>query len=276
MKKLLTALLGSALLFGAVAANATPEQDRKQLLDHYKNKFPNIKFDDYVYGALNFNPDALAQYHSIMEFPPYDSQFDQGKKMWETPFKNGKKYADCFPNGGKNMAGNYPYFDEKLGKVVTYEMAINSCRKSNGEEEFAYSDMKNMGLLTAYARSLSDGMKMNVRVEGPKALAAYEKGKEFFYQRRGQLNFACSTCHVQQVGNILRTEYLSPALGHAAHWPEFRGGDAVTTLQVRYNQCIKNVRAVPFKPGGEEYNNLEYFHSYISNGLPMQTPVFRK
>jgi len=276
MKKLLTALLGSALLFGAMAANATPEQDRKQLLDHYKNKFPNIKFNDYVYGALNFNPDALAQYFSIMEFPPYDSELDKGKKMWETPFKNGKKYADCFPNGGKNMAGNYPYFDEKLGKVVTFEMAINACRKSNGEDEIAYKDMKNMGTLTAYARSLSDGMAMSIRVEGPKALAAYEKGKEFFYQRRGQLNFACSTCHVQQVGNILRTEYLSPALGHAAHWPEFRGGDAVTTLQARYSQCIKNVRAKPFDEGGEEYNNLEYFHSYISNGLPMQTPVFRK
>ena len=276
MKRLLAALLGASLLLGAVAANATPEQDRKQLLEYYKNKFPKLKFDDYVHGALNFNADALSQYFSIMEFPPYDSQLDQGKKLWETPFKNGKKYADCFPGGGKNMAGNYPYFDEKLGKVATYEMAINSCRRANGEDEYAYSDMKTMGLLTAYSRSLSDGMKMSVKVEGPKATEAYEKGKAFFYQRRGQLNFACGTCHVQQVGNVLRTEYLSPAVGHTAHWPEFRAGDEVTTLQVRYSQCIKNVRAKPFNPGSEEYNNLEYFHSYISNGLPMQTPVFRK
>ena len=276
MRKLLTVFLGTALLLGAIGANATPEQDRKQLLDLYKNKFPNIKFNDYVYGALNLNPDALSQYFSIMEFPPYDSDLDVGKKMWETPFKNGKKYADCFPNGGKNMAGHYPYFDEKLGRVATYEMAINACRRANGEDEYAYTDMKTIGILTAYSRSLSDGMKMSIKVEGPKALAAYEKGKEFFYQRRGQLNFACATCHVQQVGDILRTEYLSPALGHAAHWPEFRGGDAVTTLQARYSQCINNVRGKPPTPGSEEYNNLEYFHSYISNGLPMQTPVFRK
>lgn len=276
MKKLLTALLGTALLFGAVAANASPEQDRKALLDHYKNKFPNIKFDDYVNGALNFNPDALSQYESIMEFPPYDSQMDKAKKLWETPFKNGKKYADCFPDGGKNMAGHYPYFDEGLGKVVTFEMAINACRKANGADEYDYKKDKDLGLVTAYGRSLSDGMKMSIKVEGPKALAAYEKGKEFFHHRRGQLNFACSTCHVQQVGNILRTEYLSPALGHAVHWPEFRAGEKITTLQQRYSQCIKNVRAQPLKEGGEEYNNLEYFHSYISNGLPMQTPVFRK
>lgn len=275
MRKLLTAVLGAALLFGALGANASPEQDRKQLLEYYKNKFPNIKFNDYVHGALNFNPDALSQYYSIMEFPPYDSQFDKGKKLWETPFKNGKKYADCFPNGGKNMAGHYPYFEESLGKVVTYEMAINACRKSNGEDEYSYKD-DTLGLLTAYSRSLSDGMKMSIKVEGEKALAAFEDGKKMFYQRRGQLNFACATCHVQQVGNVIRTEYLSPAVGHAVHWPEFRAGEKVTTLQERYSQCIKNVRGTPFKEGGVEYNNLEYFHSYISNGLPMQTPVFRK
>lgn len=275
MKKLLLAVIGASLLLGALGVSAAPEQDRKEILDLYKNKFPNIKFEDYVNGALNLSPDALSQYKSIMEFPPYDSEVDKGKKMWETPFKNGKKYADC-GNVGKNMAGHYPYFDEKLGKVVTYEMAINSCRKANGEEEYAYDDMKNMGLLTAYSRSLSDGMKMSVKVNGEKALAAYEKGKQFFYQRRGQLNFSCAHCHMQQVGTTLRTELLSPALGHAVHWPEFRGGDTVTTLQARYVQCNRQVRAVPFKPGSEEYNNLEYFHSYISNGLPMQTPVFRK
>lgn len=276
MKKLLLAVFGASLLLGAMGANATPEQDRKELLELYKNKFPNLKFEDYVNGALSFSADALQQYKSIMEFPPYDAEMDKAKKMWETPFKNGKKYADCYPNGGKNIAGHYPYFDEKSGKVVTYENSINACRKSNGEAEFDYGDMKTMGLLTAYSRSLSDGMKMNIKVEGEKALAAFEKGKHFFYQRRGQLNFSCAHCHVQQVGTTIRTEYLSPALGHAVHWPEFRQGENVTTLQTRYVQCNRQVRAAPFKQNSEEYNNLEYFHSYISNGLPMQTPVFRK
>ena len=275
MHKLLTGLLGLGVLMSSFNVLATPEQDRQALIKYYTQKYPNVKIDDYVYGALAFDADSKAQYDSIMEFPPYESVIDAGRKMWETPFKNGKKYADC-GNVGKNMAGHYPYFDEKLGKVVTYEMAINSCRKANGEEEYAYGDMKTMGLLTAYSRSLSDGMKMSVKVNGEKALAAYEKGKHFFFQRRGQLNFSCAHCHMQQVGTTLRTEYLSPALGHAVHWPEFRGGDNVTTLQTRYVQCNRQVRAVPFKQGSEEYNNLEYFHSYISNGLPMQTPVFRK
>jgi sulfur-oxidizing protein SoxA len=276
MRKLLTAILGATLTLGAVVAHATPEQDRKEILDYFKNKFPNVKFEDYVNGAFVFSPDAFAQYQSIMEFPPYQTDLDKGQKMWKTPFKNGKTYADCFPNGGKNMAGNYPYFDEKLGKVVTFEMALNSCRRANGEDELDYSDMKTMGVLSTAARALSDGMTMNIKVEGAKALEAYEGGKRHFYERRGQLNFACSTCHVQQAGNVLRTEYLSPVLGQATHWPVFRAGERLVTLQDRYVGCNKQVRAKPFKPGSEEYNNLEYFHSYVSNGLPMQANVFRK
>jgi sulfur-oxidizing protein SoxA len=276
MRKLLAAILGASLTLGAVAAHATPEQDRKEMLDYFKNKFPNVKFEDYVNGAFIYSPDALAQYNSIMEFPPFVTAVDSGKKMWETPFKNGKTYASCFPNGGKNIAGHYPYFDEKLGKVATFEMAINACRKANGEDEFKYTDMKTMGTVTAYARTLSDGMKMQVKVEGEKAVQAYEVGKQHFYQRRGQLNFSCASCHVQQSGNLLRTEYLSPALGQATHWPVFRGGDNLVTLQVRYVGCNKQVRAKPFAAGSEEYNNLEYFHSYMSNGLPMQASVFRK
>lgn len=276
MRKLLAAILGASLTLGAVVAHATPEQDRKEMLEYFKSKFPNVKFEDYVHGAFVFSPDAFAQYESIMEFPPYQTDLDKGQKMWSTPFKNGKTYAGCFPNGAKNIAGHYPYFDEKLGKVVTFEMALNACRKANGEDELDYGDMKTMGLLTAAARALSDGMKMDVKVEGAKAAEAYEQGKRHFFERRGQLNFSCATCHVQQSGNLLRTEYLSPALGQATHWPVFRAGERVVTLQDRYKGCNKQVRAKPFKPGSEEYNNLEYFHSYMSNGLPMQANVFRK
>lgn len=277
MRKWLMAILGASLTLGlAATAQASPEQDRKEILEYFKNKFPNVKFEDYVHGAFIYSPDAFAQYQAIMEFPPFVSVIEQGKKMWETPFKNGKTYASCFPNGGKNVAGLYPYFDEKLGKVVTFEMAINACRKANGEDELSYSDMKTMGVLTAYARTLSDGMKMQIKVEGEKALEAYERGKQHFFQRRGQLNFSCATCHIQNAGNILRTEYLSPVLGQATHWPVFRGGDNLVTLQNRYVGCNRQVRAVPYKEGSEEYNNLEYFHSYLSNGLPMQASVFRK
>jgi len=276
MKKIALVLLGSVFLTAAGIAHATPEQDRKEITAHYKKMFPKLKPTDYVYGALALSADAMNQYKDIMDFPPFGGVIEAGKKLWETPFKNGKTYASCFPNGGKNIAGIYPLFDEKLGKVVTFEMDINQCRKYNGEAEYKYGDRDTMATLTAYARTLSDGMLMNIKVEGPAAMAAYEAGKTHYYARRGQLNFACATCHVDNSGNTLRTEVLSPSLGHATHWPVFRGGDNLTTFHERFVQCNKQVRAVPFALGSEEYNNLEYFLSYMSNGLPMKASVFRK
>jgi len=276
MYKLLTGLLGLGVLMSSFNALATPEQDRQALIKHYTQKYPNIKVDDYVYGALAFDADSKAQYNSIMEFPPYESVIDEGRKMWETPFKNGKRYTDCFPNGGKQLAGNYPMFDEAKGKVVTLQDALNNCRVANGEEALKVNDMKTMGTLTSYMRTLSDGMLMNVKVEGPKAMAAYEDGKKSFYSRKGQLNFACANCHVQNGGTRLRSELISPVIGHAVHWPVFRGGDNLVTLQQRYQGCYTQVRAVPPPQGGETMNNLEYFHSALSNGLPLKASVFRK
>ena len=274
--KLLTGMAGLGIALGAATAHATPEKDRQEFIKHYTAKYPNIKVEDYVYGALAFDADGRAQYDAIMEFPPFDSEIEKGRQMWETPFKNGKTYADCLPNGGKQIAGNYPMFDEAKGKVVTLHDAINQCRTANGEEAYKLNDMKTMGVLTAYMRTLSDGMMMNIKAETPRAMAAYEDGKKTFFSRKGQLNFACSSCHVQNAGSRLRSELISPAVGHAVHWPVFRGGDNLVSLQNRYSGCYRQVRAVPPAVGSETMNNLEYFHSALSNGLPLKASVFRK
>jgi sulfur-oxidizing protein SoxA len=274
--KLLTGMAGLGIALGAVSAHASPEKDRLDMAKYYTDKYPNVKIEDYVFGALAFDADSKSQYDAIMEFPPFDSQIEAGHKMWETPFKNGKTYASCLPSGGKMIAGNYPMFDEAKGKVVTLNDVINECRVANGEAAYKHTDKNTMGTLNAYLRSLSDGMLMNIKVEGPKATSAYEEGKKLFFTRKGQLNFACSTCHVQNAGTRLRSELISPAIGHAGHWPVFRGGDNLVQLQQRYMGCFKSVRAVPAPAGSTPMNNLEYFHSSLSNGMPMKANVFRK
>jgi len=276
MKKIVIALAGLGILVGAFSAYAGPEEDRQKLVSYFKNKFPDLKFDDYIYSALAFDPDAKSQYNSIMEFPPYLSELEKGEKLWNTPLKSGKTYADCLPNGGKMIAGNYPLFDDARGKVITLEDALNDCRKVNGEEAYKNADPKTMGLLSAYMRTLSDGMKVNIKVVGEGALKAYEDGKKTFYRRAGQLNFSCGSCHVDNAGLRIRSELLSPVIGQTTHWPAFRGGDKLVTLQKRYEGCQKNVRHVSDKAGSTRYNNLEYFHSYMSNGLEMKSSVFRK
>lgn len=275
MKHKFLSVVAVFLLFTGTRAHAVPEEDRIALANHYKQIFPNIKFDDYVYGALAMNPEAKEQYDSVMEFPPFALDVREGGKVWETPFKNGDRFASCFKYGGSNAAANFPYFDDKAGRVVTFENAINDCLKKNGEPEIKYGS-REMALLTAYAKSLSDNAKVNIKIKTPGALAAYEKGKQFYYQRQGQLNFSCATCHVDNAGKFARSEQLSMMIGHASHWPEFRAGTEPVTLQGRFIQCQKNTRVEPKEPNSTEYNNLEFFMTYMSNGLKMQTPVFRK
>ena len=253
-----------------------PEQDRQRYVRSFAERFPGVPLEDYVYGAMIANPDAKKQYEQIMEFPPFIGDVEEGRKIWETPFRNGRTFADCFPDGGRNVAGNYPYFDSAREKVITFEMALNDCRRTNGEEELAYGQRSPMGVLTAYARTLSEGMRMNVRVDSPVAREKYAAGKALFFRRIGQLNAACAGCHLLNAGNIMRMEIISPVLGHATHWPIFRGGEELMTLQGRFKRCMEQMRAVPYGYASEEWNNLEYFLSYLSNGIPLKSSVFRK
>jgi sulfur-oxidizing protein SoxA len=48
------------------------------------------------------------------------------------------------------------------------------------------------------------------------------------------------------------------------------------TLHRRFSGCNKQVRAKPFAPQGEEYRNLEYFMTYMNNGLELNGPGARK
>ena len=48
------------------------------------------------------------------------------------------------------------------------------------------------------------------------------------------------------------------------------------TLQKRYEGCHRSTRHEPDKAGSPRYNNLEYFHAYMSNGLEMEAAVYRK
>ncbi len=255
---------------------ASPEQDRQAFLAFFRERFPDVPLEQYVHGSMMLSEDALSQYRSIMDFPPFQGDIDRGRALWEKPFANGRTFADCFDNGGRNVAGRYPSYDAAKDRVVTFEMALNQCLKDNNEAELDYGDTSTMGVLTAYARSLSDGMLMDVEVESEGARKKYEAGRAFYFRRIGQHNLACASCHLTHAGHYFRDELLSPTIGQAVHFPVFRGGEFLYTLHMRYQRCMEAVRAVPFAAGSEELNNLEYFHSYLNNGLPLEASVYRR
>ena len=169
-----------------------------------------------------------------------------------------------------------PTSTSKEGKVITLELALNRCREANGEAPYSYV-RDEMAALTAYMAFTSRGKPMDIKIpDDPRALQAYEQGKEYFYTRRGQLNFACAHCHVQSPGERIRTEVLAPALGIMNAMPIYRSEwSGMGTTSRRYITCNSQTRGVPLNPQDDEYRNVEYYLSYVANGLPISGPGAR-
>ena len=285
MKKILLFLAILGVLAGTIStAMADPAADLDNFREFFKKKFPTVAFDEYANGlyALPGMDEYRAQWELINEFPPFELGFSEGKKRWETPFKSGETFANCFKNGGKNIAQGYPYWDETSQKVRSAEMDLNDCLKKNGEPEYTDLDKDQtarvkLAQLTAYFYSLSKGQRIKIDVSSPGAVKAYEDGKKFWWSRRGQLNFACANCHMDLAGkNFGGNQPLSAALGHTTAWPAQRlEWGRLESLHQRYATCNSQVRAKPFKRGSETYNNLQLYETYMSSGLPLTAPAMR-
>jgi L-cysteine S-thiosulfotransferase len=260
----------------AAADSIDPDADFKAFRDYFTKRFPDVPLNDFVNGPYSMDAELRKQWEAIDDFPPYDFAIDRGKQMFATPFKNGKTYGDCFPDKGIGIRQDYPYFDQKTGEVITLELALNRCREANGEEPYSYVKDE-MASLTAYMAFTSRGKPFDIKIPNdPRALAAYEKGAEYFYTRRGQLNFSCASCHVQNPGNHIRTEVLAPALGIVAAMPIYRSEwNGMGTMSRRLVTCNSQVRGVPLEPQDELYRDVEYYLSYMSNGLPVSGPGAR-
>jgi sulfur-oxidizing protein SoxA len=287
MKKLIVttavALLGLAPV---MATMASPQDDLKEFRAYYYKKFPGIKLQDYADGIYGISKERRGEWESMEEFPPYEPGVEIGKQLFEK-YNVGK----CFKNGGIGIRQNYPWFNTKTGEVHTLEADIMQCLKKNGvdvkAEKIGFKKGK-LAAISAYMGYTSRGKKLNVVIPNDeRALAIYNRGKHHFYAKRGQLNMACADCHMYNSGMLARSNLLSPALGHVSHFPVYRkkwesspGGNPALagfgTLQRRYGGCNKQVRAKPFKAQGEEYTALEFFESYISNGIMVNAPGVRE
>ncbi|MCB2261554.1 MAG: sulfur oxidation c-type cytochrome SoxA [Candidatus Thiosymbion ectosymbiont of Robbea hypermnestra] len=276
MNKLIIFLTVLGLTGGGIAS-ATPQEDLAIWRDYFQKRFPNVPKDEFINGVYAIDSISRGNWEAIEEFPPYEVAISKGEEMWNTPFANGKSYRYCFPDGPE-IAGKYPYWERERGLVVTLPLAINECRQANGEKALKYKKGAIADILS-YLQYMSRGQLTRVEIpeDDPRALAAYEQGKRFYFARRGQLNFSCAHCHALNAGNPLRSDILSPALGHTTHFPVYRSKwGEMGTLHRRFFGCNKQVWAKPFKVQGEEYRNLEYFLTYMQNGLPLNGPGARK
>lgn len=273
----------------ASAVRADPGADLKQFRDFFKQRFPAVTFEQYADGlyALPGFDEYREQWMTFRDLPPFELGLDRGKTLWEKPFRNGKSFASCFRNGGKNIAQGYPYWDKATKRVRTVEMDLIDCARRNGAElKFTSVDLARdqttrvqLAELSAYFYSMSRGkpVKPDIDFTDPDALKAFEDGKKFWWARRGQWNFACASCHIEMSGkNLGGNQPLSAALGHTTAWPAQRLEWArIDTLHQRYSTCLQQMRAKAPKHGSETLNHLELYEKYMSSGLPLGAPAMR-
>lgn len=287
MKKLIIALAALAIA-APLVSQASPQSDLNKLKRHIAKKFPGVKYQDLANGVYALDKGRRIEWEAMEEFPPYEPGVEIGKSLFKK-YKVGK----CFKNGGIGIKQTFPYYDKKSGRVRTLEGDLMACLKSNGintkKEKLKFGKGK-FAAISAYMAYTSRGKTINIKVPSGKATRIYNKGKRFFYAKRGQLNFSCADCHVYNPGVMLRTMLLSTAIGQTTHFPVYRkkwqgkGGNPALagfgTVQRRYGGCNKMVRAKPLKPKkgkqNASYVALEYFHTYMSNGLKINAPGVRQ
>ena len=102
----------------------------------------------------------------------------------------------------------------------------------------------------------------------------FERGKELYYQRVGQLDMSCSNCHEDNYGVMIRADHLSQ--GQINGFPTYRLKNAkLNSAHARFKGCMKNIRATPYKEGGDEFKALELYLAARGNGLSVETPSVR-
>jgi len=203
---------------------------------------------------------------------------ERGAEIWGIAEGGaGKSCADCHGDAEESMAGvatRYPIYFEDWGKLMNIEQRINWCRETQMQAEpFTWESDALLGI-TAFVKHESKGMPIAVSIDGP-AAPFFEKGKAFYEQRRGQLDMACTHCHVDNAGKLIRAEMLSQ--GQVNGFPTYRlKWQTLGSLHRRFRGCNKNIRAEPFPYGSDEYTNLELYVSWRGNGLPVESPSVRK
>lgn len=202
---------------------------------------------------------------------------DYGGELWSTPDGEvNKSCEDCHGDADVAMKGvkaRYPAYYEPWGKMINIELRVNECRKVNQKAKpWKYESREMLGM-ASFIGYQSRGMPVAVDIGG-KATPFFKKGKEFFYQRRGQMDMACSHCHEDNAGNMIRANLLTE--GQVNGFPTYRlKWQGVGTLHRRFKGCNDNIRATPYKRGSDEYVNLELYLTWRGRDLSVETPSVR-
>ena len=203
---------------------------------------------------------------------------EQGAKLWQAAAGTaGKSCTGCHGDAAASMRGvaaRHPAVDAGSGKLLNLELRINQCRvERQGAPPLAWEGNELLAL-TAFVTRQSLGLARTIAIDGA-ARAYFELGRDFFQARQGQLNLACTQCHDDNAGRLLRGDRISQ--GHSDGGPAYRiEWQTLGSLGRRLRACSLGVRAEVLEFGAPEYLALELYLAWRGAALPVRSPGVRR
>lgn len=284
LKSILPVALGAlAIGFGASDLRAEPEDD-KLIIDGEKEMITRTKapeghpFDEVLSGWLFRTPETRAMEADSFQNPAM-LYVERGAEIWNTvDGAAGKSCASCHGDAAesmKNVGAHYPKWNAAAGKPYNIELQVNDCRAKNMQAEPYKFDHADQKALVTFIKHQSLGTPMGIDLSQGEMKSWWEKGKDLYYTRTGQLNLACASCHEANAGKYIRADHLSQ--GNVNGFPTYRLKQAnMVSLHNRFRGCIRDTRAEQPKAFSDELMALEVYVTWRGTGLSIETPAVRQ
>lgn len=274
----------AAFTLGSTAAFSEADLDKELVVNGEEKLVTRAPAADHLKGHLDevysgwlFRADET----QALQMDDFDNPgmifVDQARDAWDTvEGTEGKSCASCHGSVEESMAGVkavYPKWNEAAGELRSLDMQINDCRVNRmGAEPWKLTKGK-MTAMNALITLQSRGMPVNVAIDGP-VKDMWERGKEMYYTKTGQLEMSCANCHEDNYGNHIRADHLSQ--GQINGFPVYRLKNAkLNAVHARFKGCVRDTRAETYKPGSEDFLALELYVASRGNGLSVEGPSVR-
>ncbi len=236
--------------------------------------------EDLLSGSAFIRPETRAMQDDSFANPGL-IWVERGAALWgDADGDAGTSCADCHGEAATAMKGVGATYPKMVGgRLFNLSQRINRCRVDHmaaapyvaAEHEV---ESENLLSLEAYVKAQSGGMPMAVAVDGA-AVPFFERGRELYFQRVGQMDLACAMCHDDRAGHALRAEPISQ--GHVNGFPAYiLRWDGLASAQRRFRFCNEQARAEPLAIGHDDYNALELYVAWRGATLPIESPAVRR
>jgi len=269
-----------AVIAAATVASAGPDDDTLVINEEMEMVTETAAPDHLdavpvIYSGWRFRTDQT----QAMQMDDFDNPamifVDQAIDLFNTVDGTaGKSCASCHA-GPEDFAGLTASMPKVInGTLTVMEDLINTHRvEVMGAEPWAWSG-GDMQAMIALIGLQSRGMPVNVAIDGA-AAPFWEKGKEMYYTRYGQLELSCANCHENNYGMMIRADHLSQ--GQINGFPTYRLKQAkLISKHNRFRGCIRDTRAHTYAEGSDEFRALELYVASRGNGLSIETPAVRQ